>query len=229
MRAIGFLLMMAAPALAQIAAAPLHSEGRVLAYPRLTQFPDAAVKAKVNDALAAQEKTDRDSRNDCFSQLRQAGQKATPDSYHAGIRLAYLSQRYLSVEVHTGYDCGGAYPTNDDSAPVSFDLKTGAALDWDSLFKPGFITAAEGKKAGVWALYQKRYGKTGQDKDCKEAVAGQDDASLHLWLDSKRGGLVAQPDFPHVIEACAEQIVFKPADLASAAKPELLADIAATH
>ncbi len=222
------VMLLATPALAQVAAAPLHSEGRAIAYPRLTQFPDAAIKAKVNAVLAAQEKDDRGQMQDCISQLRDAEIKHDPQSYQERIRLAYLSRRYLSIEVHTGYYCGGPYPTNDAPAPRSFDLTKGAALDWNSLFKPGFITAPDGKKAGLWALYQARY-RNGQDKDCADTVARQDDGGLHLWLDSKRGGLVAQPDFPHVMEACAEQMVFKPAELAKAAKSEFLADLNAIH
>ena len=56
--------------MAQIAAAPMQSQGTQIAYPRLTDFPDAKVKAAVNAALAAQEKQDRANRKDCLDQLR---------------------------------------------------------------------------------------------------------------------------------------------------------------
>lgn len=209
-------------------AAPMHTEGANPVYPRLTGLADAKVMAQVNALLAAQEKTDRASRTDCLKQLKDAGQKPTKDSYSETVTVTYLSARLLSVNVKSSYDCGGPYPNNGIETPMTFDLTSGQPIDWSQAFKPGFMPSGA-KGAALTRLYRARYPKD-QDADCKSAVKTEDpfqDAPI-LWLDSKRG-LVVQPDFPHVIAACAEDLTLSAADLAPYLKDAgLAADLRAT-
>src|ERR1700733_7873562 len=183
---IGILTVMAvlqlgwnpACAAAQVAAAPMHSSGQTPIYPRLTKYPDAKIMAKVNAALAAQEKADRSARADCLSQLKDAGEKPDADSYSTEITITYLSLRFLSVNVVTGYDCGGPYPTSGAEAPMTFDLATGSAIDWSKLFKPGFLPpdTADGTAppSALTKLYRARYRNGPDDADCRSAIADQD-------------------------------------------------------
>jgi len=57
---------------AAVTASPMHSEGGKPVYPRLTAFPDPAIMAKVNAALAKQEADDRDTRSDCIKSVLEA-------------------------------------------------------------------------------------------------------------------------------------------------------------
>ncbi len=112
----------------------------------------------------------------------------------------------VSIEVVASYYCGGAYPTNGAETPVSFDLSSGTQIDWTTQFKPGFLPG-EVENAPLSFLtktYRARYSKAKDDADCRQAITDQDPFSSApiVWLDAK-GGVVFQPDFPHVIAACA--------------------------
>lgn len=221
--AIGLLALMTAlqlgwnPACAAVVAAPMHNSGQTPVYPRLTKYPDAKIMAKVNALLAAQEKTDRSARTDCLSQLKDAGEKPNADTYSTAIDVTYLSLRFLSVNVVTSYDCGGPYPTSGAEAPVTFELATGSAIDWSKLFKPGFLppdTADESEPpSALTKLYRARY--RNDDADCRGAITDQDPFAdpPAIWLDAKRG-VIVEPDFPHAIAACADEMALSPADVA---------------
>ena len=223
------LALAAAPLAAHAApaAAPLHTQGANPVYPRLTGLADPKVMAQVNALIAAQEKTDRASRADCLAQLKEAGQKPTKDSYSEAVTVTYLSGRLLSLSVVSSYDCGGPYPNNGIATPMTFDLASGRQIDWSQAFKPGFLSGAKGSV--LTRLYRARYPKD-QDADCRSAVNTDDpfgEAPI-LWLDAKRG-LVVEPDFPHVIAACAEAVALSAADLAPYLKDaSLTADLQAT-
>jgi hypothetical protein len=196
----------------------MHSSGQTPVYPRLTKFADAAIMAKVDALLAAQEKADRSSRSDCLAQLKDAGEKPDADSYSTQIAVSYLSRHFLSVNVVTSYDCGGPYPTNGAEAPMTFDLDTGSAVDWSKMFKTGFLPPPDADSAAppsaLTALYRARYRNGPDDADCRGAIADEDPFAdpPAIWLDAKRG-LIVEPDFPHATAACADELVLSPADL----------------
>ncbi|MEJ0026568.1 MAG: hypothetical protein WDN01_11120 [Rhizomicrobium sp.] len=215
-------------------AAPLHTSGVKAVYPRLSGLADARAMARVNALLAAQEKTDRGSYTDCLSQLKEAKMTPDKDSYFEDITVRYLSAHYFSVEVVTNYYCAGAYPTNGAETPMTFDLTAGAQIDWSTMFKPGFLpldTADEHTPpSALTKLYRARYSKAKDDADCRQAINDQDPFSGApiVWLDAK-GGVVLQPDFPHVIAACATPLTLSPAEIAPYLKDaRLAADLKAT-
>jgi len=219
---------------AGVAAAPMHSEGGKPVYPRLTAFPNAAVMAKVNAALAKQEADDRDTRSDCIKTVLEAKDKPDADTYRTDIRVTYLSARYLSVNVVSSYYCEGPYPTAGAESPLTFDLTTGEPIDWKAVLKPGFLPPDDGEDSAhpssLAKIYKARYRKTDPaDDDCRVAVADPSwSFSPTLWLSAKEG-LVVQPDFPHVIAACADNLSLSAADLAPYVKTAaFLADLKAT-
>ena len=224
----------AAPPAPVVAAAPLHTSGAKATYPRLTKFPDAKIMAKVNALLATKEKEDRGAYTDCLAQLKDMKMKPDKDSYNEDITVRYLSARLLSIEVVTSYYCAGAYPTNGAETPLSFDLSTGTAIDWTTQFKPGFLSVES--KADVpppsmlTKIYRARYSKAPDDADCRQAITDQDPFSGPpiVWLDAK-GGVVFQPDLPHVTAACALPLTLTPAQIAPYLKnAALAADLKAT-
>jgi hypothetical protein len=134
----------------------------------------------------------------------------------------------------SSYYCAGAYPTNGAEAPVSFDLSTGAAIDWSTQFKPGFLsvesTADNPPPSMLTKIYRARYSKAKDDAECRQAISDQDPFSGApiVWLDAK-GGVVFQPDFPHALAACATPLTLTPAQIAPYLKnAALTADLKAT-
>ncbi len=229
--ALPLVALAAAPAAPTVAAAPLHSSGTKPAYPRLTKFPDAKILAKVNAQLATAEKDNASAYADCLSQLKDMKMKPDKDTYSQDVAVRYLSIRALSIEVVTSYDCAGAYPTNGAETPLTYDLSTGVQIDWTTMFKPSFLApSSDSDKAppsALTKLYRARYRG---EKDCRDVITGQDPFSSApiVWLDAK-GGMVFQPDFPHVIAACADPLTLSPADVAPYLKDaKLAADLKAT-
>lgn len=217
-----------AAAPAGIAAAPMKSSAANPTYPRLTKFPDAKVMAKVNKALADMEKTDREGQRDCLAQLKEMKMKPDRESWHTATEVTYLSARYLTVDTLQSYYCGGPYPTSGARTATTFDLKTGEAVDFSALFKPGFMATADGKSV-LTKLYFARYSKKPDDKECLGAVKQTDpSSSAILWLTSK--GLMFQPDYPHVMAACATEMTLSIADIAPYLRdPALANDLKATN
>ena len=209
-------------------AAPMHTLGVKAVYPRLSGLADAKAMARVNALLATQEKADRSAYADCLSQLKDMKMKPDKDTYSEEIWVRYLSTHYFSVEVVTSYFCAGAYPTNGAETPLTFDLKAGTQIDWTQMFKPGFLppeNADEHTPPSVLTkLYRARYSKAKDDADCRQAINEQDPFSSApiVWLDAK-GGVVLQPDFPHVIAACATPLTLSPAEVAPFLKDASLA------
>ena len=221
----------AGPSAPIVAAAPMHTASARAVYPRLTKFPDAKIMAHVNALLAAQEKMDRAAYADCLAQLKEQHQKPDKDTYWADISVTYLSSRYLSVNVNSSYDCATAYPNAGVETPMTFDLATGRAIDWNTMFRPGFLPSdnADAPPSALTKLYRARYSTKKDDADCRGVIMGDEPFSSPpiVWLDAGKG-LVAQPDFPHVTAACAAAVGLSAADLAPYLKDaKLLADLKA--
>ena len=98
-------------------------------------------------------------------------------------------------------------------------LKTGAPIDWSKIFKPGFLPPENADESSppsaLTTLYRARYRKGADDADCRGVIADQDPFAdpPAIWLDAKRG-LIVEPDFPHAIAACADELALSAADLA---------------
>lgn len=212
-----------------VAVAPMHSDSAVARYPRLTAFPDSVIRAKVNALFAKAEAEDRKDRDDCLAQAR-ASHAAGPGTYEVRIDVGYVTPRYLSMQVRRSYDCGGPYPNNGVPEPRTIDLSTAKDVNWQTIFKPGFFGGSGGGQndGQLAALYRKRYPSVhGADKDCR-AVVDEQPLSFVLRLDSKEG-LMAEPDFPHAVQACADEMAFSPREIAPFVHDaRFLADLNAT-
>jgi hypothetical protein len=215
-------------------ATPMHSIGAKAVYPRLSGLPDAKAMARVNALLATKEKEDRGAYADCLSQLKDMKMTPDKDSYSEEVWVRYLSSRFISVDVSTSSYCGGAYPNNGIETPVTFDLVSGTQIDWANMFKPGFLpaeNAGEHVPASLLTkIYRARYSKSKDDADCRQAINEQDpfESAPIVWLDV-RGGVVFQPDFPHVIAACGTPLTLSPAEVAPYLKnADLGTDLKAT-
>jgi hypothetical protein len=190
-------------------AAPMQASGVEPHWPRLTQFADAAVMARVNDAIAAKEKQNHASYKECLSDLRDAGEKPDDDTWSVTVKVGYLSAHYFSLQVTSSNYCGGAYPNNGVQTPITFDLTTGREVDWNAVFKPGFIPE------GLAKLYRASYPRDA-DPECRKLIVSEepfesgDDAIFRL----QSGKLMLLPMLAHATQACAEEVALPAAKLA---------------
>ena len=89
--------------------------------------PDA--EARVNAAL------------DSLAASLWCGSDAFPDgpvpdsSWTNRVRIDHAADDVLSLNIHSAYFCNTAYPTNDANGSVTFDLRTGAAVPFQALFR----------------------------------------------------------------------------------------------
>jgi hypothetical protein len=234
---IGMLMLGFLPASAmaadEVVVAPLKSAGEIARYPRLVKFPDPQVRDRVNAIFAQYDRKQGDDRRDCLQQLRDQHMQKDKDSFNTSIEATYISRRFLSLSVTSSYYCGGPYPTDGAASPITIDLTHGTEVDWKKLFKPGFLSASdaagETKLGKLAVLYRARYVKIRNDKDdqeCRDAIGSEEFLDVSLWFDQTKQGLIVEPQLPHVIAACAEDVSFSGNELAPyIADPNLLADL----
>lgn len=209
--------------------------------PRLADHADAQIQARVNEELTRIEAELRSAQVDCEAQLRDSGRAPDAGSFAVHASVPYRSARYFTVDITTSYFCGGAHP-DSTHAPVTFDLRTGQSVDWPSMFKPGFLPSdPPGPEPGALTrVYrEKSRQELASDPDCREVVMSLDPFVLGssggaagdppvFWLDAGRGVLV-EPRFPHVSQACANAQALSPDEIAPHLKePDLRDDLTAT-
>ncbi|AKM44167.1 hypothetical protein NL30_17675 [Burkholderia contaminans] len=105
----------------------------VLAYPRLTRYPDPAVMARVNHLLEQRHW------QMSLAALECASTRYSDDGSASGslggyddeqVTVTWLSRAAMGIVESGSLFCGGAYPDNHYD-PVTFDLLRGAYLDWN--------------------------------------------------------------------------------------------------
>lgn len=210
---------------AQTVTWPARTWHDVQFFPRVHGLPDRAVERRVNSALAWRDRKLRADRRECAADARE-GARINESPFRGidftqSVRVAHLSPRFLSLEVHRGWYCGGPYPTNDSPQPVTYDLTTGREVDWSralarsALAMPDTRTDDEPDPSPLAALYERHYPRegSGPDPDCAGAALPNADFVFWLGRDARgRVGLAVQPQLPHVVEACAETVVLSGAD-----------------
>lgn len=230
------LLPATAIAADDVVVAPLKSAGETAYYPKLTSFPDPQIRERVNKILAGYGLQQSRDRHDCFQQLHDQHIQKDKDSFYTSIEVTYVSRRFLSISVNQNQDCGGPYPASGAS-PVTIDLTHGTEVDWKKTFKPGFLstsdTSGQIQLGKLVALYRAHYAKIRKDKDdqeCRDTIGSEEFLDTVIWLDRKQGGLLVDPQLPHVVQACDEDILFSADELAPyVADPNLLAELRDLH
>ena len=204
-------------------ARPAHVGKDIDPYPRIAQPADEAEK-KINAAVAKLDERVKKAIAEC---RREAGKNS---DWSRTIAVTMRGPRYLSYTIADSFNCGGAHP-NIGTTAIVYDLATGAPVDWAKLLptkllgKVSLNATSDGVKMislnskRLYQLYMARYraGERKTDKECLEAMGqvGGDDMSPSLtpYLDAREGGLGLMVDTPHVIQACADQMVIPLATL----------------
>ena len=162
--------------------------------PRLTRFRDSGVLKRVNASIES---------------LASSFTCGEPPEEPFGVtaEVHYADADIFSVYITTSWFCGGAYPTNDHNASVTFDLATGEILDFRALF----ADYERDRSAILAAVF------AGQVERARRVKAGrvppeECDKAFEMWypetstygMSFSPSGLEVQPELPHVIAACAE-------------------------
>jgi hypothetical protein len=203
------------------------------AFPRIAAA-DGAASQRINQALTAGDARVRAAAKDC----RANASDPKDADWQRTVTVAMRGPGYLALVASDDLFCGGAHP-DAGSFALTYDLRTGAPLNWERLLpktlagKATLDSAADGTRLGVLAspaltaLYLKL---SKPDADCTPALR---DTGLQfiLWPDAVRGGVAMQPsDLPHVIAACGPDVVIPLATLRTlGVEPALLDAIAAGH
>ncbi len=186
-----------------------------LMFPRLTRFRDRAVLNSVNRQI------------DVLTRDLGCEGRGRNNYYKLRSRVEYAAKDVFSIYASAEYFCGGAYPTNDSNISMTFDMKTGKQVKFEELFKNyeadkreilGTIFASLIARAARMAS-----GSPNKEGDC----AGEADMytidhfeSSSYAFNFSKTGLSVQPEWPHVIEACAERVTVPYAKLSKFAAPD---------
>lgn len=184
-------------------------------FPRLTRFRDQRVMRIVNRQI--------DQLTHDFG--CEAG---TRDPYYkVRSSVEYADKEIFSIYASAEYSCGGAYPTNDDNRSVTFDLRTGRQVQFEELFKDYQANKREILRT-IFAKQVERSEKmTASGRPQENTCEGDPDLYSLAHLESSsfsfnfsRVGLRVQPDWPHVIEGCAELVTVPYIELKRYATPD---------
>ena len=157
------------------------------------------------------------------------------DWYKVSSRVEYAAKDILSIYASANYYCGGPYPTNDLNMSLTFDLRTGKEVHFAQLFK-SYDTDKDQILKIIFATQLARTEKLlTAGKKNNESSSCEKNSGL-FTLEILRGseyaynfsekGLVVQPQWPHVVEACAERVTVPYQQLTEFAAPNgLLARI----
>ena len=182
-------------------------------FPRLTSFRDRAVMNAVNRRI--------DELTGEFGCQGEGGRNAY---YKVRSRVEYTDRDIFSIYASSEYYCGGAYPTNDNNISLTFDMKTGKVVNFEDLFRNYDADRQEIVKTIFADLLARgaraaRSGKSSEG-DCEEVYQPDRLESSTFAFNFSKAGLSVQPDWPHVMEACAERVTVPYAKLAKFAAPD---------
>ena len=178
-----------------------------LQFPRLTQYRDPSIVSAVNREI------------DQLTATMGCEEQSKDNTYEVRSEVTYAAKDIFSIYASASYDCGGPYPTNDNNMSLTFDLKTGKVVAFQDLFKDYEID----KKQILKTIFSKQVAQTGKlatrqgkaKKPGGEEESCENDPSLfglenlsqsEFAFNFARQGLQVQPQWPHVIEACAIRV-----------------------
>lgn len=184
-------------------------------FPRLVRLKDKEVLRKVNrqiDKVTSEFGCEEGSKN---------------SYYNVKSRVDFADKDIFSIYASAEYYCGGAYPTNDSNTSLTFDLRTGKQIEFEELF----TNYESNKREILRVIFAKQVAhsenlvKTGRQK----AGTCEGDADLYsldnlenntFSFNFSKAGLKVQPQWPHVIESCAQIVTVPYNKLSKFAAPD---------
>ncbi len=150
---------------------------------------------------------------------------------------------YLTLRQHLDIYCGGAYPATDQTA-VTYDLATGARVDWNALL-PGLALVQDEPMAdmpadyvysirspALEALYERRMLAEATDAEWRDQCSDvwkpnpADDLGqgFRVWADAEHGGVAIDANYVHAVQACGGPIYLSADEMRAAGAPAALID-----
>jgi hypothetical protein len=133
--------------------------------------------------------------------------------YNVRSKVDFADKDIFSIYASAEYDCGGAHPTNDASMSLTFDLRTGKQVSFEELFSNYEMNKREILRAIFTKQVERseKLAKTGKPKEnsCEgdaDLFSLENLESSTFSFNFSKQGLKVQPQWPHVIEACAELV-----------------------
>ena len=198
-----------------VVATPLRSKTPRFRLPRVSGMSDKGIERRVNALLAQKQSEYVKELRDC-----RRPDLPGPSGDDAKMRVAYLSDNLLSLDVRVTVVMCAPYPQIDMAKPFTIDLRSGAEVVLNDFFQSDFLYSVVPK------LYLSRYQTVGMNHTANDECLNElrKEKPLYIWwLDRKRGGLVVEPDVPHVMQACADEEVISWAELATYLRNEKIA------
>ena len=199
------------------AKSPVRRTG--ILFPRLTRFRDQNVLREVNRQI------------DELTKDFGCEERSKNSSFKVRSKVAYAERDIFSIYASAQYYCGGPYPTNDANYSQTFDLRTGKLVKFDELFK----NYEEDKSQILKIIFAaqiaqlEKLNASGKPKEdsCETQFSMENLESSTYAFNFSSQGLQVQPEWPHVVEACAEIVTVPYGKLLRFAAPDgLLARVA---
>lgn len=159
------------------------------------------------------------------------GKSKEQPEFYAKTEVTFLNNRWLSLQTNVSGDCGGAHPFSDFTY-TTLDMTTGRRVNlwlWlvdsrkasaDTTYDDyAFNYTATPKLNAIIvrrALRQRVAGNFGPTDDCTSVI--EENNEYDIRLDPK--GWVFTPMFPHVSQACTEDVRLSPTELQPFLSPE---------
>jgi hypothetical protein len=173
-------------------------------FPRLTAYKDITTMNRVNAQI-----------DELSKEFGCSAPHVKDEWYKVFSRVEYAAKDILSIYASANYNCGGPYPTNDANMSLTFDLRTGKKVQFVELFR----SYDANKDQILKIIFARQLARTEKllaaGKKSDESSNCEEDSDL-FTLEILRGseyaynfsdkGLVVQPRWPHVVEACAERV-----------------------
>ena len=170
-------------------------------FPRLVNFHDKAVMRQVNRQI------------DQLTEEFGCEERVRHSYYRVKSTVEYADKEIFSIYASAAYSCGGPYPTNDSNISVTFDLTTGKQVNFEELF----TDYETNKRAILKIIFAQQVERAEKVNRSGRRPDGTCEGNGDLYsLDNLEGGaysfaitktgLNVQPQWPHVIEACAERV-----------------------
>lgn len=210
----------AAPPVIAFASTPPVS-ANIAAAPRLVG--DGAPIAAINADLALIDAMGAASLSECEG-----------DGFARTVTQPMTGPGYVAYMISDEYNCGGPYPSTSQT-PVTYDLATGARVDWTRALSAWSVSADEttdrpaGSVGYLHSLALARWysarmlASTDQEwlENCRPVFDSEhlNQSGFLIWADAEAGGVTVAPQLPHVVQACAEHATLTAADMQAAGVP----------
>lgn len=211
------------------------------ALPRIVA-PGAPDKAElINRRLALADQRVRKARAACLAEDPKYG------FWERGVGATLYGPRFVSLWIGDFINCGGAHPNNDQQA-LTYDLTTGAPINWARYLPARLVTPADRTESADGAIigtvkspalfaWFDRAALAEMDAERREVCGSLyetdpgDIRALVLWLDAERRGVAMQLAYaPHAIRACNAPVIMPVEELRrQGARPVLIEAIEDAH